>query len=79
MDRYILNDDNCLIGVSVEKGYPMHICLTSQEMALATAKINENECWNSMCFLVLRRTGQQIIDKMHIQHIVINGNKRDFH
>lgn len=77
-----LSDDNCLIGTSVTHGWPMTIQLTKQEMDLAlisSAHPRVNDAWDSMCALVLRRTGQRIIGHMNIDTIVVRGNKRNFH
>ena len=77
---YNLTDDNCIIGTHIATGYPVHIQLTKQEMDLATISMGDiNRAWDSMCMLVRRRTGQEIIGCMDIQYIVINGNKRKFH
>ena len=80
IDKYVLNDDNCIIGTHIATGYPVHIQLTKQEMDLATIKQGDiNSAWDSMCMLVHRRTGQSIIGQLDIQYIVVNGNKRKFH
>jgi hypothetical protein len=77
---YDLSDKNMLIGVHLSTGYPIDIHLTNQEMVLATLTQGDiNSAWESMCALVLRRTGIEIIGQIQIDSIVINGNKRKFH
>jgi len=80
MDKYVLNEDNCLIGSHIATGYPITIQLTKQEMDLATITMGDvNRAWDCMCMLVRRRTGQSIIGHIDIEYIVVNGNKRKFH
>ena len=71
---------NGLMGTHLSTGYPVDISLSNQEMVLATLKQGDiNSAWESMCALVRRRTGIEIIGQIQIDYIVINGNKRKFH
>ena len=80
MDKYVLNENNCLIGSHIATGQPITIRLTKQEMDLATITMGDvNRAWDCMCMLVHRRTGQSIIGQLDIDYIVVNGNKRKFH
>ena len=80
VDSYNLTDANCIMGKYLATECPITIQLTKQEMDLATMKTGDiNASWYSMCCLVLRRTGVEIIDNIHIDSLVVNGNKRKFH
>jgi len=74
------NHKNKLSGIHIATGYPVDICLTNQEMVLATLKQGDiNSAWESMCALVRRRTGITIINEIDIQTITINGVDKAFH
>jgi len=79
-DRYVISDDNKITGTHLATGYSVEILLTNQEMVLATSKSETlNDEWNAMCFLVHRRTGQNILGEIQIDSITQNGNTKDFH
>ena len=80
MDTWNLSDKNMISGKHIATGYPIDIQLTMQEMILACAEYGDiNSAWESMCALVRRRTGIEIIGQISIDTITVNGIKRKFH
>ena len=54
--------------------------LNEQEMELGLYKsVTGEEKWDTMCALVLERTGIEIIGQIQIDYMVVDGNKHVFH
>ena len=71
---------------SIERGYKecsendIIIPLNSKEMQLAMDSSEYiNESWALMCDSVYQRLGIEIIGKLNINYIVVNGLAKDFH
>mgnify|MGYP006075396659 CR=1 FL=1 len=71
--------NNGIIGTHLATNQPVEIELTPQEMSLATSTLNKYMDWDTMCELVLERTGITLIGQVEIDFLIVNGNKRVFH
>jgi len=71
---------NGLIGTHIATGIPMEIPLNYKEMQLGLYKdVTGEEKWDTMCDMVLERTGITIIGEMEIDYMVVEGVKHVFH
>tara|TARA_B110000285_G_C14886339_1_gene496361 strand:+ start:82 stop:327 length:246 start_codon:yes stop_codon:yes gene_type:complete len=78
MEKEIMN--NGIIGTHLATSQPVEIELTTEEMELGLYKsVTGEEKWNTMCDMVLARTGIEIIGQIEIDYMVVDGNKRVFH
>jgi hypothetical protein len=59
--------------------YPVEIPLNYKEMQLAIDKTDPDGSWNTMCDLVMERTGTEIIGQMELDNIVINSQEFPLH
>tara|TARA_Y100000389_G_C17106897_1_gene338710 strand:+ start:123 stop:359 length:237 start_codon:yes stop_codon:yes gene_type:complete len=68
---------NGLLGTHIATGIPMEIPLNYKEMQLALHEWSWK--WDTMCEMVLERTGITIIGEMEIDYMVVEGTKHVFH
>ena len=72
--------NNGIIGTHLATNQPIEIELNEQEMELGLYKgVTGEEKWDTMCELVLERTGIEIIGQIAIDYMVVDGNKHVFH
>jgi len=72
--------NNGIIGTHLATNTPVEIELTTEEMELGLYKsVTGEEKWDTMCDMVLERTGIEIIGQIEIDYMVVDGNKRVFH
>ena len=72
--------NNGIIGTHLATNQPIEIELNTQEMELGLYKgVTGEEKWDTMCELVLERTGIEIIGQIAIDYMVVDGNKHVFH
>ena len=72
--------NNGIIGTHLATNTPVEIELTTEEMELGLYKsVTGEEKWDTMCDMVLERTGIEIIGQIEIDYMVVGGNKRVFH
>ena len=72
--------NNGIIGTHLATNTPVEIELTTEEMELGLYKsVNGEEKWDTMCSLVLERTGIEIIGQIEIDYMVVDGYKHVFH
>ena len=72
--------NNGIIGTHLATNQPIEIELNAQEMELGLYKgVTGEEKWDTMCELVLERTGIEIIGQIAIDYMVVDGNKHVFH
>tara|TARA_B110000503_G_C6996739_1_gene349755 strand:- start:621 stop:839 length:219 start_codon:yes stop_codon:yes gene_type:complete len=71
--------NNGIIGTHLATNQPVELELTTEEMSLATSTLNKYMDWDTMCELVLERTGITLIGQVEIDFLIVNGNKRVFH
>jgi hypothetical protein len=79
---YIMEKEmnNGIIGTHLATNQPIEIELNTQEMELGLYKgVTGEEKWDTMCELVLERTGIEIIGQIAIDYMVVDGNKHVFH
>ena len=79
---YIMEKEmnNGIIGTHLATNQPIEIELNAQEMELGLYKsVTGEEKWDTMCALVLERTGIEIIGQIQIDYMVVDGNKHVFH
>jgi hypothetical protein len=79
---YIMEKEmnNGIIGTHLATNQPIEIELNAQEMELGLYKgVTGEEKWDTMCELVLERTGIEIIGQIAIDYMVVDGNKHVFH
>ena len=79
---YIMEKEmnNGIIGTHLATNQPIEIELNEQEMELGLYKsVTGEEKWDTMCALVLERTGIEIIGQIEIDYMVVDGNKHVFH
>jgi hypothetical protein len=79
---YIMEKEmnNGIIGTHLATNQPIEIELNEQEMELGLYKgVTGEEKWDTMCELVLERTGIEIIGQIAIDYMVVDGNKHVFH
>ena len=79
---YIMEKEmnNGIIGTHLATNQPIEIELNAQEMELGLYKgVTGEEKWDTMCELVLERTGIEIIGQVQIDYMVVDGNKHVFH
>ena len=79
---YIMEKEmnNGIIGTHLATNQPVELELTPQEMELGLYKtVTGEEKWNTMCELVLERTGIEIIGQIEIDYMVVDGTKHVFH
>ena len=72
--------NNGIIGTHLATNHPIEIELNTREMELGLYKgVTGEEKWDTMCELVLERTGIEIIGQIAIDYMVVDGNKHVFH
>jgi len=79
---YIMEKEmnNGIIGTHLATNQPVELELTPQEMELGLYKtVTGEEKWNTMCDMVLARTGIEIIGQIEIDYMVVDGYKHVFH